>query len=317
MKHKIYRKWLFLLAYVVVLVSPSVASADATDGGGHHRGTEAAEIEAEISLIGVGDAKSSVGNASVGTAGVIIETEYEKNNMVYSFNYERWKYNWTNPENLPFISGTTANPWSTFNTLQFGFGYEQELTDHWELVYIVEAESSFEKETSNSNEYELGIDIEYKPSGRWAFVLNGNYEYLDATGGEFGMDLEILWNHHSKEGWSGEIEISSEFPESNLNYHFTRAFSMTLFYGEGGTSTIRLANDTPVTGMQGGYLEDEYQSIGTRFSYELAHESYLSFSIQKNFNRQLTFIDGTGSDVETNYSFEDAIGATLSYELQF
>ena len=126
MRHRICVKWLFLLTCVYVLGLPIVASANGATtidrggrgGGAHigHHGPEAVERTVGIELTGVGDSSSSVGNASVGTTGVIIETEYEKNYKVYSFNFESWSYDWTNPENLPFVSGTATDPWSNFYT---------------------------------------------------------------------------------------------------------------------------------------------------------------------------------------------------------
>jgi len=312
MKCWICEKRFFLLPCVFVFCFPSAVIADATDvaNSPHH-----AESSIEVEYFNIGDSKSNIGNAQVGTSGLIIQTEYEINNMVFSFNYERWNYNWTNSEMLPFVSGGAA-PWSTFNTLQFGFAYEQEISDQWELNYYVQAESSFEKETSESNEYEAGIDFIYEPSEVWVYVFNVNMEYLDATGGEFGVDLEIQWNHDKKDGWSGEFEISSEFPETSLTYHFTPALSTTMLYGEGGTSTIRLSDSSPVIGMQGGYFEDEYSSIGLRLDYEFSHESYVSFLIQKNTDRSFSFIDSSGR-TETAYDFADSIEALIGFEYTF
>ena len=247
----IFEKSLLLLPAIAVL--PITAFADPNDRRGRH-------------------------DSSVPERNIEIEYTIDKWQC-----FERWNYQWTKPEALPFINGIGTDPWSSFTTLQLGLEYEQEINDRWELVYYVEAESSYEKQTAGSNEYEVGLDIGYEPSDSWSFVLNTNYEYLDADGGEFGVDLEVTWNDHSKEGWSGELEISSEFPESRLTYHFSNAFSTTLFYNDGGTNTIRLADDSPVTGMQGGYLEDEYQRVGARFAYEWGHEGYLSLSIHKNF----------------------------------
>ncbi len=314
MKCRIHEKLFFLLIFIFVLGLPIVASADATDATDlpHH-----AESSIEIEYFNMGDSKSNTGNAQVGTSGLLIETEYEKNNIAFSFNYERWNYNWKNPENLPFVSGTKA-PWSTFTTLQFGLAYEQETDGKWEFNYYVEAESSFEKETSRSGEYEGGIDFIYEQSESWAYRLNFNYEYLDATGGEFGVDLEIEWNHHKKDGWSGEFEISSEFPETSLTYHFTKVFSTTMFFNESGTNTIRLSDSSPVTGMQGGYFEDEYNAFGIQVDYELAHETYLSFTVQQNTGRRFSFVDSTGrEEAETVYQFDDTFEAAIGFLYTF
>ncbi len=308
MKFRISKEGLFLPTFIFSLGLPTVASADATDvtGAPHHT-----ESSIEIEYFSIGDSKSNIGNAQVGTSGVLIQTEYENNGRVFTFNYERWNYNWANPETLPFVSGTSA-PWNTFNTLQFGFAYEQQVSDNWEFNYYVEAESSFEKETSNSNEYEVGIDFIYEASNEWSYTLNLNYEYLDAEGGEFGMDLEIEWNHHAKDGWSGEFEISSEFPETSLTYHFTRAFSTTMFYNESGTNTIRLSDSSPVTGMQGGYFEDQYNALGIKIDYELSRERYFSVIFQQNTGRNFSFTDSTGR-VETIYDFADSNQIAVKY----
>jgi len=130
MKRSIYEIWFYLFTYTSILFFSAVASAN---GGGDDAD---AEVEIGISLFSAGDSKSSIGNAQVGSSGVIIETEYEKNNKTFSFNYERWNYSWTNPKSLPFTSGIAGSPWSTFNTLQFGFAYEQEI-NKWELLYYI------------------------------------------------------------------------------------------------------------------------------------------------------------------------------------
>ena len=306
MKYLSYRKGFIVLTCFFVSGLVTVSFADATDSADYPRHTDSS---IEVEYFSMGGSKSNIGNAQADTSGVLVQTEYEKNDIVFSFNYERWKYNWTNPENLPFISGT-ATPWSNFTTLQFGIAFEQEINDDWELNYYAEAETSFEKETGGSNEYEVGIDFIFEPSEEWAYTLNVNMEYLDATGGELGVDFEIEWNHDKKEGWSGEFELSSEFPETSLTYHFTREFSTTMFYGEGGTNTIRLSDSSPVTGMQAGYFEDEYTSLGIRLDYEFAVESYLTFSLQQNSDRSFSFIDRTGR-AETSYEFADTSEASI------
>jgi len=313
MKRGIHEKWFCLLIFILGL--PMTTFADATDSSVGHHG---AESSISIDYFSMGDSKSNIGNAQVGTSGIRIESEYEMDDIVFSFNYERWNYKWTNPESLPFVSGTAGAPWTTFNTFQFGLAYEHEINDKWEFNYYVEAESSFEKETSGSNEYELGIDFNYKSSKEWSYTLNVNMEYLDATGGELGVDLEIEWNHDKKDGWSAEFEISSEFPETSLSYHFTKAFSTTMFYNESGTSTIRLSDSSPVTGMQGGYFEDEYNSFGVKLNYEFSRESYFSFTVQQNTGRVFSFADNTGREEGgTSYEFSDVIEASLGLTYTF
>jgi len=314
MKSRTYKKC-FLPTSFFIFGLPSVTLADATDAtNAPHNAKSSVEIE----YFNMGGSKSNIGNSQVDTSGMLIQTEYENNNKVFSLNYERWNYNWKNAESLPFVSGTTSAPWSTFNTIQLGFAYEQELKDNWEFNYYIEAESSFEKETSGSNEYEAGVDFIYEASKAWVYQVNVNLEYLDATGGELGVDLEIEWNHDKKEGWSGEFEISSEFPETSLTYHFTKKLSNTMFYSEGGTNTIRLSDSSPVTGMQGGYFEDEYKSLGVRADYEFAYESYLSFLIQKNTGRSFSFIDPSGRENETEgYRFGDTIEASIILSYTF
>jgi len=313
MKYRVSKKWRSVPIGIFSFGLPLAAFADATDtADGHHQ----TESSIEVEYFSGGDAKSNTGNAQVGTSGVIIQTEYELSNTVMSLNYERWNYSWTNPQSLPFVSAMGGEPWSTFNTIQLGFAYEQEMNDQWELNYYIEAESSFEKETSASNEYELGVDFIYEPSKEWVYAINVNFEYLNATGAEFGIDLEIEWNHDKKEGWSGEFEISSEFPETSLTYHFTRAFSTTMFYNESGTSTIRLSDSSPVIGMQGGYFEDEYTSIGVRVDYELAKESFLSFGLQQNSDRSFSFLDSTGK-VETSYEFSNTVETSVGFLYTF
>ncbi|MCF6318263.1 MAG: hypothetical protein L3J83_03130 [Proteobacteria bacterium] len=312
MKFSLYAKSFLLLSYICFLSLPITAYGDATDGGSDTDG----EGEITIEYFNNGDSKSSIGDATVSTSGVMLETEYEVKHMTFSFNYERWNYDWTNPASLPFSSGSDVAPWSTFNTIQLGFDYEQEINDQWELNYYIEAESSFEKETSKSNEYELGVDFSYELSDSWTFTFNVNLEYLDATGAEVGADVEIEWNHDKKEGWSGEFELSSEFPETSVTYHFTKAFSSTVFFNEGGTSLIRLSDSSPVPGMQGGYLEDEYNSIGFQVDYELRRGDYLSFTLQKNFNRSMSLQNNIDL-IENNYNFGDSVGASIQYKYTF
>ncbi|PCH97212.1 MAG: hypothetical protein COB83_02875 [Gammaproteobacteria bacterium] len=314
------RSWLlekctFGLSSIVALGVSSLAFADG--GVNRHHQPDHAESNFEIEYFSAGDSKSSIGgDAQLATSGVLIEAEHETNNMVFTFGYEQWNYNWTNSESLPFASGTFRDPWSTFTTLQLGFAYEHEINDQWELNYYVEAESSYEKETSGSNEYELGVDFTYEASKAWIFTLNLNYEYLDSEGAAVGVDFGIEWNHDTKEGWSGEFEISTEFPETSLTYHFIEELSTTMFFNESGTNTIRLSDSSPVTGMQGGYLEDEYNSIGIQLNYELADEGYLSFSVQRNMNRQLSFTDSSGA-TDTTYKFDDSTEIAIMYSHTF
>ena len=315
MRNWLLEKCIFGLSSIVVLGTSSVVFADAAGVNRHHHDGDV-ESNIEIEYFNAGDSKSKTGNAQVGTSGILIEAEYEQNNMVFTLGYEQWNYNWTNPENLPFISDTFSDPWSSFTTLQFGFAYEHGINDEWELNYYVEAESSYEKETSGSNEYELGVDFTYEASKAWIFTLNLNYEYLDSEGGELGVDFGIEWNHDTKDGWSGEFEISTEFPETSLTYHFIEELSTTMFYNESGTNTIRLSDSSPVTGMQGGYLEDEYNSIGIQLNYELAEEGYLSFSVQRNMDRQLSFSDSSGGEGST-YKFDDSTELSIMYSHTF
>lgn len=308
MKGRIYVWCKTLFTYIVLSGLATAAYADDVDDGG-------AETEVTIEYFEAGESKTIIGNAGANTSGVLIEAEYEKDHVTYTVGYERWNYTWSNPDTLPFISGTTGDPWTTFDTIQLGIDIEQEVNDHWEFTYYLEAESSFEKEMSNSYEYEAGIDFNYEASKSWSYTLNVNLEYLDAEGAELGMDLEIEWNHDSKDGWSGEFEISSEFPESHLTYHYTEAFSTTFFYNESGTNTIRLSDTSPVIGMQGGYLEDEYNSIGVQFGYELIHGGTFSFIVQQNMNRQFSFSDAT--EREVIYTLGDAMEIAIGFDYEF
>jgi len=87
MKYQISEKCFLLLASIFVVGLPSVAFSDATDATNapHH-----AESSIEIEYFNMGSSKSGIGNSQVGTSGVLIQTEYETNNIVFSFNYERW-----------------------------------------------------------------------------------------------------------------------------------------------------------------------------------------------------------------------------------
>jgi len=310
MKFRKCEKWFRLLACISLFSVPAITLADATDTTNYPRHVDSS---IQVEYFNIGNAKSNTGNAEADVSGVLVETEYEKNDMVFSFNYERWNYNWKNPENLPYIPSAVGTPSSTFNTLQFGFAYEQEI-NQWEFNYYVEAESSYEKETSQSNEYEAGVDFVYEQSENWVYTLNLNLEYLDATGAELGADIEIEWNHDKKEGWSGEFEISSEFPETSLTYHFTKAFSTTIFYNESGTNTIRLSDSTPINNALGDqgviYFEDEYNSLGIKLGYEFSRESYLTFTLQQNSGRTLSFSDAA-ERADTSYALADTVETTI------
>jgi len=324
MKRRIYNKYFFPLTCTFVFTLPLNAFADASDwekNAAHPPHHSARHIETNISaeFITIGDSKLDNGNAQVGTSGIVIEGEYEKNEISITYGYEQWDYNWINSEALPFISGANSVPWSTFNVFQFGIGYEQEKKDKWELHYYVDVESSFEKEMSGSREYEMGIDFTYAPTLEWSYTFSISSEYQDAPGGELelGGGLEIEWNHDKKDGWSGEAELDFEFPEINMSYHFARQVSTTLFYNEGGTNAVRLSDNSPVAGMQGGYVEDSYKGFGARFRYEFSHESYVSFSLQKNTGRTLTFADSLGNETGATYSFEDTVQATFGLSYTF
>lgn len=325
MKRRIYNKYIFSLTCVFVFIPPSNAFADASDwekSVSHPPHHSARHVETNISaeIFAIGDSKLNNGNTQVGTSGVAIEGEYEKNEMSISYGYEQWNYNWANSEAAPFISGTNRVPWSTFNVLQFGIGYEQEKGD-WELNYFFDVESSFEKEMSGSREYEMGVDITYEPSLEWSYTFSISSEYQDAPGGELelGVGLEIEWNHDKKDGWSGEAELDDEFPEINMSYHFTRQVSTTLFYNEGGTNAVRLSDNSPVAvaGMQGGYVEDSYKEFGAGIRFEFSHESYVSFSLQKITGRAITFEDGLGNETGSTYRFEDAVQARFGLSYTF
>jgi hypothetical protein len=88
-----------------------------------------------------------------------------------------------------------------------------------------------------------------------------------------------------------------------------------MFYNESGTNTIRLSDTSPVIGMQGGYLEDEYNSIGIELGYELTHGGTLSFSVQQNQDRQFSFLDKTG--IESVYGIGDAMEASIGFTYEF
>jgi len=324
MKRRIYNKYIFSLTCTFVFTLSSNAFADASDWektAAHPPHHSARHVETNISVeyFTIGDSKLDNGNAQTGTSGVAIEGEYEKNNISISYGYEQWNYNWANSQAVPFISGTNSVPWNALNVLQFGIAYEQEKGD-WELNYFIDVESSFEKEMAGSREYEMGVDFTYEPSLEWSYTFSISSEYQDAAGGELelGAGLEVEWNHDKKDGWSGEAELDDEFPEISMSYHFTRNVSTTLFYNEGGTNAVRLSDSSPVLGMQGGYVEDSYKGFGVGFRYEFSHESYMSFSIQKNTDRVLTFEDRLGNETAaTTYRFEDATQATFGFSYTF
>ncbi len=315
------KRTLALMAIIQYVVFVSSAQANGVHGrgglGGHAGHVDTGtEFTIQADYFNIGTSRSSLGNAQVDTSGIRIETEYEINYWTFEFNYERWNYSWSNPELLPFIAGQRIDPWSTFQTFQLGLEYEQEISDRWEIYYYAEAESTFEREMANSNEYEIGIDFNFEQSKSWTYTLNVNWEYLDAEGSEFGVDFEIEWNDHATEGWSGVFEVSSEFPESSISYHFKSPWFATLFFEEGGTNTVRLANNSPVIGMQRGYLEDEYIGIGLRVGYELGHDSYFSVYAQQNSERELSFVDSTGK-INRTYQFDDSYEFGIRFAYQF
>ncbi len=314
MRFWLFKKNIYWFFYLIVLSTSHIIYADT--GANRHHLTGHAESKVEVKYFNAGNSTFDSGSSSVNTSGVLLEAEYESNDMVFSFGYENWNYQWTTPETLPFVNSTGRKPWTTFTTFQLGFSYEHEISEQWEFNYYVEAESSYERESSNSNEYEVGVDFSYEASDAWVFTVNLNYEYLDAEGGELGADFGIEWNHDKKEGWSGEFEISSEFPETSITYHFIKEFSTTLFYNESGTNTIRLSDDSPVIDMQAGYFEDEYNSIGLQFSYELAQAGKLSLLIQRNMNRTLNFADSSGENNPT-YKFDDVTELSIKYSYTF
>ncbi len=322
MKRRIYLKYFFSLSCIFIL--PKSVLADASDwdkGGVHPPHHSARHVETNVSaeLFTIGNSKLNNGNAQVGTSGVVIEGEYEKNEMSISYGYEQWNYNWANSEAAPFISGTNLVPWSTFNVFQLGVGYEKDISDDWEVNYFFDVESSFEKEMSGSRDYEMGVDLTYATSLEWSYTFSISSEYQDSPGGEleFGASLEIEWNHDKKDGWSGEAEFDGELPEISMSYHFTRQVSTTLFYNEGGTSAVRLSDTSPVAGMQGGYVEDSYKVSGAGLRYEFSHESYVSFSLQKNTGRVLAFDNGLGNEIGAKYSLEDTVQAAFGLSYTF
>lgn len=314
---KVIYKYLICLLFVLFTFEAIADRAGPPRHKGHDPSQEDAEFEIEVDIFDLGDSLSRDGNGQAGTTGIIFEAQYEIDSMVFSFGYERWAYSWVNPDSIPFSSKMGDTPFSNFTTLQFGLGYEQEIGEQWEIGYYIEAESSFELETSRSYEYEVGIDFNYEQSETWSYTFNINAEYLYADGVEFGIDVEIEWNHDSKDGWSGEFELSSEFPESILRYHFTPQYAAAIFAGDGGTNTIRLSDSSNlIPDLQGGYLEDEYSTIGLRFDYEFKTKQRLSFSLQQNSNRQFSFTDKTGN-VETIYNFGDSVQFMMSYTHEF
>ena len=314
MKYRLLKSFFYLNFCIILLNVSPIVHADT--GANRHHLTGHAESKIEVKYFNAGTSKFNTGSSTVDTSGILLEAEYENNAMVFSFGYENWNYQWGSPEYLPFVSGVARNPWSNFTTLQFGFAYEHEINEQWEFSYYIEAEASYEKQISNSNEYEAGVDFSYDASKAWNLTLNINYEYLDSEGGEIGIDFGIEWNHDKKSGWSGEFEISSEFPETSITYHFIKEFSATIFYNESGTNTIRLSDTSPVIAMQAGYFEDEYNSIGIQFSYELANEGKLSLLIQQNMNRTLNFTDSSG-EINTTYKFDDVIELSIKYSYVF
>ncbi len=313
------RLWLSSVCFFLLICSEITSAHGVHDREGHrgeHDDDDSEELTVEVDYFNIGSSRYSTGIAEMEASGARIETEREIDRITLSLNYERWQYSWKNSGYLPFMTGSGPGPWTAFNTFQFGIEYEHDIRNRWKILYYAEAESSFEEEMSNANEYEIGVDFIFEQSGKLTYMLNVNWEYLDAEGSELGVDMEIEWNSHVEKGWSVDFEISSEFPESSISYHFSDAISAAIFYTEGGTNTIRLSNKSPVMDMQRGYMEDEYIGIGFRLAFELGDENHLSFSVQQNSEREISFIDSSGS-IRRSYRFSNAYEFGLRFTYDF
>jgi len=293
----------YLLALIPVLMFPAIVSAGP-------------EGSIETRLFNIGDSKSKLGSAQVGTTGVMIDGEYKTNHLIFSAGIERLTYSWKNPSTLPFSSGMSGDPWASFNVLKLGFAYEHYIDKQWEYTYYIETESSYEEQISRSYRSEAGIKFLYEPTKTWAYTLVLNLENTDAEGADVGYDIEIEWNGDTREGWSAKLQVSTQFPESMLSYHFTRSFTTSIFYLEGGTNLVRLSDTSPVPGFQGGYVEDQYTAFGILLDYEMKRNSNISLAIQTNSGREFTFLDKNG-DNKTKYKFDNSSEISIQYSQEF
>lgn len=269
----------------------------------------------EASFTTLGEASSALGNSKVSTTAINLAGEYSVNKTTFTYGFEQRRYSWTQAAGTPFAPGISGNPWDAFSTISLGLEYEKRLNRNWEVKPYIELESAYEKQRNGALSTEIGAEFTYEPNKQWAITLIAALENSDLDGSGFSGDVEIEWNPDAKQGWSGELVLGGA-PDITVNYHIDPKLTLSGFYLDAGSSQVRLADNSPVSTFQAGYVEDTYTDIGVKLAYKLAPKSVLSVALAQASERSMTFTNKTDT-LEKEYEFGSASSLIVHYEYEF
>lgn len=235
---------------------------------------------------------SNVQNSSYGFAFGGSSDSYD-----YVIEYKRSSYDFSGP----------YQPFDDLNKFAVDFSQDLAFSSNLNLYYGINVGALFESSLSLSDSY----SISPRAALGWNFYSNmtaylGAYANFNAADNIFLPIVGLKIGNDSDLGWTGSIA----YPETKLQYRFSRALSADLTY-----LTLR---DTYYIDTSYGdvYFREESQGASLGVTYSFNQSMHLSGGVFAYFDREFKFYNGSGDEIG-NLDVDNNAGAYARFTYAF
>jgi len=228
------------------------------------------------------------------------------NNDIVGLSYSRWDFDWKNEGDLPFYKGKT--PIDSMNRIRLFLNWPVRINDEWFMLNSVNANSTYEKEMSDS--YGAGITsfFSYKIDDDHAIQLGAFANYHSVK----TLVLPVLGYSYRVRETDG-LKMVLGFPRAYVGYHLSPELLLNagMIYSQ---AVIRLSDDSGIEPQ--GYSEAKDFQANIGFRYEINKHFELSADLLYAFKRDFTIYDSNADEID-DYSIEPSAGAILKIKYLF
>lgn len=253
---------------------------------------------------------SYLGDAKVGdTDGKVrvFKNKLKVNVADASLTYNNWKFNWDNVGVLPFGQGT-HKPLEQIHSVEVRMNFPHVIDEKWFLLTSISANTTFEKEMSDSYGANIYGMLSYRMDMDHSFQF-GAFANYHPTKTLVLPVMSYSYRANEKDGW----QFIFGFPITHVAYNidkktlvrFGMMFSQTL---------ARLADDNKV--QERGYAEamDYMSNLGV--SYSVSKDFKIHADLLYTLVREFTIYDKDANKIQKE-EIENNFGANLRLVYSF
>lgn len=220
------------------------------------------------------------------------------NNMLGGISYTNWRFDWRDIEKLPFGDNTKA-PIREMHRFGANLNVAYPMNDTWFFLAQVSANSTYEKETSDSYGGGFFAFASYKLDDDHTFQFGAfaNYHPIKT------LALPVMSYSYRARKTDG-LQVVFGFPRTYIGYHLNHELLLR-FGGLYSQSVIRLSDASTIE--RGGYVEakDYMSSLG--FAYDLSESLRLDADLLYSLTREFNLFDNDGAKT-TEHSVDPSLG---------